>query len=328
MKKVMVLAAITAAAGAVSAQSTVSVYGIVDMGIVSEGGGSTSSTTKLSSGVASGSRIGFQGIEDLGGGMTAQFLLENGFQADTGTLGQGGLLFGRQAYVGLKGGYGFLSAGRHYSPYYDMLLTVDPFKNGFAGRTGNILATNSRVDNSLKYASPQLGEFSAKALYGFGEVAGNNEARRQYSASVTYGTGPFRVGLTHHNASNATGTDSAKSTMASAIYVFDHAEASAAYVIGKGTGATDVRDLLLGLSVPFGPHKLLTSYIRRDDRAAPNADAHQFAVGYVYSLSKRTDLYSSFARIRNENGAKFLVGNAIENGSGDRAFNVGVRHTF
>ena len=93
------------------------------------------------------------------------------------------------------------------------------------------------------------------------------------------------------------------------------------------------RDLLLGVSVPYGPGKFIASYIRKDDRTAANYDANQLAIGYVYNLSKRTSLYTAIARIHNNalagNTAGFYrVGNSTEQGSGSRAFNLGIRHAF
>src|SRR5690242_19768950 len=90
----------------VHAQSSVTIYGVADAGLVFESGGSAGSSRNVSSGVASGNRLGFKGREELGGGMAVIFNLENGYNIDTGTAGQGALLFGRQAYVGLTGAGG------------------------------------------------------------------------------------------------------------------------------------------------------------------------------------------------------------------------------
>ena len=83
-----------------------------------------------------------------------------------------------------------------------------------------------------------------------------------------------------------------------------------------------------GATVPFGANKVLVSYVRKDDRTAANQDAHQWALGYLHSLSKRTDLYAAYAKISNSNGAGYTVGSAIEAGSGDSAFQFGTRHSF
>lgn len=322
-------AALLTLSGISQAQTNVSIYGIVDAGLVRESGGPDGNVTALGGGVASGSRLGFKGKEDLGGGLSANFLLENGFNADTGSLGQGGLLFGRQMYVGLSGGFGALRLGRQYSPYYLALRDVaDPFAAGLAGRAGNIMATNTRVNNMVNYITPEFGGFSADLAYGLGEVAGNTQQSRTIGAAIGYEQGPARIKLAHHQLNNATATDRTKNTLLAARYKFSLAEGSIGYAINKGAGAADSRDFILGVSVPFGPSRLLASYIRRDDRTANDRDAHQWAVGYFYSLSKRTDLYLAYARIGNDNGAEFKVGNATDTGTGDKAFNLGVRHSF
>ena len=87
-------------------------------------------------------------------------------------------------------------------------------------------------------------------------------------------------------------------------------------------------DFLIGASVPFGSHTFIASYIRKDDRTAANRDANQFGLGYTYTLSKRTNIYAAWASIDNKNGAGYTVGNNSEAGSGDSAFNLGVRHIF
>jgi predicted porin len=311
------------------AQTTIKIYGKVDAGLVSESGGAAGSVTNLNSGIASGSRIGFKGSEDLGGGLSANFVLENGFNVDKGTAGQGGLLFGRQAFVGLNGHAGIATFGRQYSPYYKVLRDVaDPFAAGLAGKAGNIMETNSRVNNMAEYVSPRLGGVYVDTFYGFGEVAGDSTKSRSLGGALRYANGPIEVALAHHQLNNAAGTDSAKNTLLAGRYDFGVAKASFGYAINKGTGTEDSRDALFGVAVPFGASKVLASYIRHDDRSAANSNATQWALGYFYSLSKRTSLYTSYARIDNSNGATYTVGNATDKGTGDKAFNLGILHAF
>lgn len=322
-------AALLTLSGISHAQTNVTIYGIVDAGLVRESGGPDGNVTALGGGVASGSRLGFRGKEDLGGGLSANFLLESGFNSDTGSLAQGGLLFGRQLYVGLSGKFGAMRLGRQYSPYYLALRDVaDPFTAGLAGRAGNIMATNTRVNNMVNYITPSFGGFFADLAYGLGEVAGDAQKSRTIGAAIGYEHGPAKIKLAHHQLNNATATDRTKNTLLAARYKFTLAEGSIGYAVNKGIDAADSRDFILGGSIPFGPSRLLGSYIRRDDRTANNRDAHQWAVGYFYGLSKRTDLYLAYARIGNDNGAEFKVGNSTDTGTGDKAFNLGVRHTF
>jgi predicted porin len=328
MKTNLAFAVLCTIAGYSWAQTSVTVYGVMDLGVVSEGGGPGGSVLKLSSGVSAGSRLGFRGVEDLGGGLSAKFVIESGIAADTGGLNQGGLTFGRQAFVGLDGGFGSITAGRQYTPHFLAIDDIDPFGTGLAGNSTNLMGTTARMSNALIYATPTLGGFSGQLAYGFGEVAGDTSANRQLGLRLAYSAGPFSAGLAHHHTNDAVGTTAEKNTLISGKYNFNFGWASLGYNVNDGAPGSDSRDILVGLSVPVGAGIVMTSYIRKDDRTALNRDASQLGIGYMHNLSKRTALYSSYARIDNDNGATYTVGNAIEAGSGNRAFNVGVRHRF
>ena len=350
-----VLLATAAIAGNVHAQSAVTVYGLLDVAVVQEGGGIAGSVSKLSSGVGAGSRLGFKGKEELGNGWSALFLLENGFQADNGAMGQGGLLFGRQAYVGVQSPYGTLLLGRQYTPEYLVKVFADPFGSGYVADSKNIIATSgnafSRMDNTLKYQSPGMAGVNVELVAAPGEVSGDSTAGRQFGGSLAYTAGPLQLRAGYHNRNNDTATlkntDNARNAVLAAVYDFGVAKAHLLYGSNHGlnssslrnaanpfgrasvpVASTDSRDVLLGLTVPFGPHALLASYLRKDDRTARRQDASQVAIGYRYALSKRTSLYAVYARIDNRNGASYTVGNSIEAGSGDRAASAGISHAF
>ena len=350
-----VLLATAAIAGNVHAQSAVTVYGLLDVAVVQEGGGIAGSVSKLSSGVGAGSRLGFKGKEELGNGWSALFLLENGFQADNGAMGQGGLLFGRQAYVGLQSPYGTLLLGRQYTPEYLVKVFADPFGSGYVADSKNIIATSgnafSRMDNTLKYQSPGMAGVNVELVAAPGEVSGDSTAGRQFGGSLAYTAGPLQLRAGYHNRNNDTATlkntDNARNAVLAAVYDFGVAKAHLLYGSNHGlnssslrnaanpfgrasvpVASTDSRDVLLGLTVPFGPHALLASCLRKDDRTARRQDASQVAIGYRYALSKRTSLYAVYARIDNRNGASYTVGNSIEAGSGDRAASAGISHAF
>jgi predicted porin len=331
-KSLLALAVLGAFAGAASAQTNVTVYGIVDAGLVHESGDQGDSVTKLGSGVQSGSRLGFKGTEDLGGGLKANFQLENGFTTDDGFQSQGGRLFGRQAWVGLSGGFGNVAFGRQYNPYFLSLTSIDPFGTGLAGQINNLFDHNTvRTDNAVGYTTANFGGLVGSVMYGFGEVAGENAASRTISASVTYANGPIRATLAHHNANNATDTGTAKNTLLGGTFDFGVAKAHAAFAQNDaddaGVDTVDSRDMMVGASVPFGASTFLVSYLRKNDSLADN-DANQIGVGYTYALSKRTNFYAAYARISNDGLADYEVGNASSGGTNDKAFNVGVRHQF
>lgn len=327
--------------GAAYSDTSVSIYGLVDMGIVGESGGPNGSRTKLASGVFNGSRIGFKGNEDLGGGLSAHFTLENGYQADTGAMGQGGLIFGRQAFVGLSGGFGAVRFGRQYTAFDTVVGTADPFGAGGAGRNASVLGARNvagvtgyytnRINNNIMYSTPNWNGFSADVAYGLGEVAGNTSAGRFAGASVGYKQGPVYIRLAHQDLNNAAGTGSAKNTILGSSYDFGIATAYLAYAAGKtdnlGATLSDDHDLLLGVSVPVGAGKIMASYVAKRDKLASN-DANLLAVGYMHSLSKRTRLYTAYGRISNKNAARYTVDSAIELGSGNKAYNLGIQHSF
>jgi predicted porin len=335
-KSLLALAILGAFAGVASAQTNVTVYGLVDAGVTFEGGGAAGSVTKLATGVQSGNRLGFKGTEDLGGGLKANFQIESGFDLDTGT-GRQGALFGRQAWVGLSGGFGAVGLGRQYTPLFIALDSVDPFGTGLAGATTNLMyAGPVRANNAITYSTPAMGGFSANVLYGLGEVAGNNSANRNIGLSVGYANGPVAIVLAHENQADATNTNKNKTTLLGGTYDFGVAKLHAGYEAEKLDAAGgDFRDVMVGVSAPIGAGTILASYIQKKDRAS-NSDrgGKQFALGYTYALSKRTNFYTAIAQIRNDSQGTNVVGDASSGGSApaagenSRAFNIGIRHKF
>lgn len=325
-KSLIACAACSLLAGAASAQSSVTLYGLVDIALARETGGPAGSALKLDgSGVHSGNRVGFRGTEDLGGGLSAFFVLENGFNSDTGAIGQGGLMFGRQALVGLRGGFGAITAGRQYSPHWAVVDSLDPL-DGISGGSFNLLRRTVRTDNTVMYSSPKAGGFSGQLAYSFGEVAGNSSASRIIGASGTYAAGPLVVKVGHHNAKNATATDTTRNSFLGGSYNFGPVKAFVGYQSEKGTGAVDANSVLLGAQVPLGAGTFMASYIRKNDKAATNNDARMMAVAYTYALSKRTNLYTSVMHISNENTLVYRT--KAGDGMGNKEINFGIRHKF
>lgn len=316
--------------GVAMAQSNVTIYGVADAGLALERGGPAGSVSKVTSGIASGSRLGFKGKEDLGDGLAANFVVENGFGIDTGAAGQGGLLFGRQAWAGLSGSFGAVALGRQYSPLYKTLRDVaDPFCDGLAGAITNVFVGNTRVDNMVSYASPKLAGWSAELAYGAGEVAGDAAANRTLGASATYGEGPLTVVLVHHQRENPLATAHSRNTLLTARYVFANGVTGhVAHAVNRDLAGNGSKDTLLGGTMRMGPGKFIASVIYHQDDTAADRDARQYAVGYLYSLSKRTDLYTAYGHVNNRNGASFKIGNATDSGSGATGVNLGMRHVF
>jgi predicted porin len=336
-KDLLAAAALMALAGTAGAQSSVTLYGLVDIGLeqtrLSPGG----STTRLSSGIQSGSRWGVKGTEDLGGGLSASFQLESGFDASTGVQGQGGLAFGRQAWVGVNGGFGSLKLGRQYVPLFLAQDTIDPFGTGLVGDGSGMAAVfrsyGVRMNNTINYSTPNFGGFGFEAAYGLGEQPGSASLGGQYGFAGTYEGGPLTVvGAYHHQNLVAGGVDAgdARTFLVGATYDFKVARLHGAFADnrdkdagGNNTGRS--RDYMLGVSAPVGPVSLMASYIRHNDRLVANADADMVAIGATYAMSKRTNLYTSYSRINND--AAGATGSGVA-GTDISWINVGIRHRF
>ncbi|WP_194715616.1 porin [Noviherbaspirillum soli] len=337
MKKMLAFTAILSAASFPAlAQSSMTIYGINDIGISHEkNGAAAGSSTRMDSGIQSGSRLGFKGVEPLGGGLAAIFTLENGFNGDSGSLGQGGLLFGRQAWVGLSGNFGTVKLGRQNTPLFATLFTIDPFETGLAGDQSRIFSAGGfRMNNTINYATPSFNGLSAQFAYGIRELSANSTSARQTGFSGQYASGPLLAVVTYHNASNpAVMGGSTSTTLLATTYNFGLAKLHAAFAVNKGNtqaGDTvqDTRDAMLGVSVLAGSGTVIASYIRKNDRRIADGNATQLAIGYVHPLSKRTNLYTSYARTTNETAARYNIDQTAPSGTSGNLFNVGIRHKF
>lgn len=195
------------------AQSSVTLYGIFDEGMEYISNVRTSGSTGRPvyqldsvSGVQ-GSRWGFRGSEDLGSGMKTLFVLESGFNGNTGTLGQGGALFGRQAYVGLGSDWGTLTAGRQYDSivdYVGVFGASDQWASHRGAHPGDLdnLNNSVRTNNALKYTSPTIHGLTFGGLYSFGGVAGEFTRNQVFSAGFRYENGPVVLGGGYLNVRN------------------------------------------------------------------------------------------------------------------------------
>jgi predicted porin len=287
------------------------------------------------------------------------FTLESGYRIDTGDVDAAGTIFNRQALVGLKSSAGTLTLGRQYTPWHQALAQVaDPFSTGYAGGAKNLFpdsGTNVRTSNTVIYAAPAALGFTADLAYSAGEQSGSAKAGRQMGASLGYSAGPLNVRIAYNYKNSdvaaapgvtAVSRSIGTNKLVAANYDFKFAKAYFAYGIDKGfnsaplgnannpfggarpTASVEGSEVLLGLSAPAGAGTVLASVMRKDDRTSFNQDARAWGVGYLYPLSKRTNLYSAYGTIDNRNGAGYTVANNTESGTGDRAFNLGARHTF
>jgi predicted porin len=308
------------------AQSGVIIYVIVDVGVAQERGNSVAgSVLRLDSGAQSQSRLGFRGTEDLGGGLSANFVLESGLNADTGTLPQN-LAFSSQSWVGLAGPFGSIKFGRQFTPFFSAVATSDPFDATGPGDATRLLASSGyRMSNSVKYSLPVLGGWYGDFAYGAGEIAGNTAANRQLSADFGYAQGPLDIKIGYHNANDATGNNPTRNTLLGGTYNFGPVKAWMAYGVNKDDISLNTRDILIGVSAPIGASYLAADYIRKTDKANSNANAAQWVLGYYYQLSLRTNLYALYSHLSNDSGASYSV--ALP-GSMDQIVALGIRHKF
>lgn len=207
MKKTLLAAALLAGfAGAASAQSSVTLYGILDVGLVYQNVSYTTNAGNdvgetrfgMNSGQQSGNRWGLKGVEDLGGGNQVIFNIENGFTLGNGMTAQDGREFGRAAWLGLQNAaWGSVKAGRQVAVAYDYIggNGIDPFYMGLAqANMGNTFTTvtNVRYDNLLKYETPTLSGFKASLGYSFATgmagyyASGTGVATSAASAAADY----------------------------------------------------------------------------------------------------------------------------------------------
>ncbi|WP_175753121.1 porin [Burkholderia ambifaria] len=190
--------------GVACAQSSVTLYGIVDAGLAYVNNQGGHSSVAQTSGVMQGSRFGFRGSEDLGGGYKTIFVLENGFNVNSGSLGQGGLLFGRQAYVGLSTPGGTVTVGRQY----DFLTYLFPMTNITEGgvysfHLGDYDRLGSeRLNNAVSYQTPVFKGLQAGAMYSFGGAPGSLATNSAYSVGITYSGSAINLAAAYTSINN------------------------------------------------------------------------------------------------------------------------------
>ncbi|WP_244817739.1 porin [Caballeronia sp. Lep1P3] len=210
--KALLVAAVSCVSSAVFAQTSVTLYGVLDEGFDYTSNVASERVYELTSGYASGSRWGMRGVEDLGGGTQAVFQLESGVNVSNGAAGQGGRMFGRQAYVGVRNAqYGAVTLGRQYDSVVDYLAPTTANGNFagylFAHPFDNDNTDNSfRVNNTVKYASPAFGGFRFGGTYSFSNASSFAD-NRQYSVGASYANGGLLIGAAYLRADNAGLTD-------------------------------------------------------------------------------------------------------------------------
>jgi predicted porin len=294
------------------AADRVSIYGVVDAYVGSLRRSDQPGRTKvLNSGGMTTSYWGVQGSEDLGGGLRSFFALESFFQADSGTFGRttADPYFSRNAYVGLGGAYGQMSAGRQTNALYAATGNFNPFLASAnlspvmlqVWNTGYNRAVlgDSVWDNTLQYASPDMAGFRLSAAYGLGEVT-NRGGVRNVNLTVNYARGPFAAVVSAQQVKAGPGlaapVSSQKAQMAGLSYDFEAVKLYGQYF---HTDTPDIRTTTrttqLGVAVPVGAGRIMASVAQtRRDMPVTDTSRTTAALGYDHYLSKRTDLYAVY----------------------------------
>jgi predicted porin len=335
------------------AQTNVTVYGVVDVGIKYDNSTSPSGMWSESTGNRLGSRLGFRGTEQLGDGLRVAFTLESGFNPDDGTLNNGGRLWGRQAWVGLEGDFGGAYLGRQYSSTYLALKAIDPFKNQEAGNAQRTYGYGlgqvdpiSRADNTVTYQTPALAGWYVRAGYKFGESTNGfrtnsskfigvvhdagawvMHASWQDSDGVPLGAATTQLGGIVASTGLGASTVRAKNAFAGVVYNLGFMKVHAGYGDTKLTanGDADIRNTLLGVTVPALRGTVIASWNCNDVRDLTDGVSQQVGIGYSYPLSKRTELYSSASWTRNDSQVAL---NTYKKGASEHEVRLGIVHSF
>ena len=332
-KSLLALAVLGAFAGVAQAQTSVTIYGSFDAGVRSEENLAGDRTLRMgSNGHYNSNRIGFRGVEDLGGGMNAHFTLESGFNTGTGALDNAtNQLFNRSAFVGLGGAWGSLDLGRQYSVHFKTIGGYDPFIYQYtrviplAG-----LAGLTRLNNDIQYTGA-FGPVTVRAEYALGEVTGDTGAGATAALGAGFKTGPFSMGGAYTTRANA--TDSADQnvwTIGGAFatgpfrvalgYANDDRDAGFAAV---GAAADEIENAWLGGSYNISPALALQAGWYRTEANVGAIESDLAIVGATYNLSKRTNFYTNIDHRNSDATVGGVRGTAKQTG-----FSVGVNHLF
>jgi predicted porin len=330
MKKSLIALAVLAASGASFAQSTVSVYGIADIWLGSvkleDGLGNNVTTTKLDSGGVSHSRWGFKGSEDLGGGLKANFNLEQGFQLDTGAHDSGSTSFNRYAWVGFSGGFGEVKLGKTATAFDDVNGSANAVFDSALSPANWVfrsVAYSWTPSNSIMYVTPSIGGFGAEVSYALDEKAAG--VPKVTSFNLSYGAGPLAAQFAYQKEETAGVGSSTSFTRLGGSYDLGVATLMASYGkttnIGNVSGA-DANDYQIGANVPLSAALTLSgSYAKSTDNAAAGDQSRKgFGFAANYTFSKRTSIYGGYT-----------ANNFTQAKAADAKVNilaVGVRHAF
>jgi predicted porin len=333
--RITTLAALAAVAGMAQAQSSVTVFGVLDVNLRQVSNDQVRVTQVGTDGVLN-SRIGFRAEEDLGGGLKAGAWLEAAVNPDTGSINASGKLFHRRSTVSLSGGFGEIRIGRDLDPSYWNLAIFDPFSTLGVGSGFNLItnlgsgaATLFRADNAVAYfLPPNLGGFYGQAMWAPDEGVPGNGYK---GARLGYQSGPLNVAMAASRTTTAT-SDAFKVFNAGVSYDLKVVKLFA--LTNRATyGAKKQVNWELGVSAPVSAASVVRASYQRANASGAGTDAKdasQIAFGYQYNLSRRTALYGAVSQLRNKGTAAYAVSTppAAVAGGTSRGYEVGIMHSF
>jgi predicted porin len=341
----LVIAGVAAVSAPAQAQSSVSLYGLIDgfVGVVKSPG--AHSAAVMQGGGMSTSYWGMRGTEDLGGGYSTFFVLESYFQPNNGAYGRfnGDSFFSRNAYVGIATPYGAIRIGRLTTPLYISTINQNPFFNSYTfspwifatykGLGPQGVVGDSGWNNAVAYQSPTWAGLSGQLIYSFGNSA-DHSGSRKWGGQLLYGNGPLQLSANYQyiNYNNVAGDiatalpavpglESQSTTQLAASYNFNVVRVFAGFMNIRdkalpGTVTTNTEHL--GVSIPVYTASLLAALAYSKSSGTNSGDVHRltWSVGYDYPLSKRTDAYAGF---KYDHFAGLSTG---------LTYGVGLRHNF
>ncbi len=348
-KTLLALALIGTFCGVAQARADVTVYGSIDAGLRNQTNTDAAGDSLLSmgsNGTYRSNRLGFKGIEDLGGGLNAHFVLETGFKTATGALNNSsGILFQRAAAVGLSGSLGDINLGRQYTVAFHTIAAYDPFGFKYPGITYAISATaGTRYDNDIQYTG-KFGPVTARAEYALGEVPGSTSNGATQAVGANYDSGPLRLGTAYTTSKQNVGSSAKpnyqdyKHYTLGGAYRFGAATAYLGYANEKQATATvddTAKWTWAGLRYKLSSKVALTGawyrvsvFQHKASKSVAAGDGRKdlYMIGATYALSKRTTLYSEIDR-NSLDGGYASGGTQALNQSHQTGISFGMMHMF
>lgn len=326
-KHIVAAAGLAAAGSCALAQSSLTIYGIVDAGYAHMNDGASSTVfsgvgTRGASSLKTGwpNRLGFRGVEDLGGGLRGWFHLEHRFNVDDGSA-QTPWWTGRSV-VGLSSSqWGEIALGRDYLPAFWPALTLDPWQWSTVGQMGYIYTwarytgaeTVPRNNNMVTYKTPDFGGFNASLAYTLSE--GSTTRGNALGGNAIYSKGPLYAALAFDRLSNPGAGSDARLLTAGGSYDFGAVKPRVLYSRARSFTGVDTSSLMLAATVPVGAGRVLAG-VSRLRVAGPANDATKVGLGYHHDLSRRTMIYVDLASAK------------LQNTSRSTGYDLGIRHTF